>query len=162
MPVKNGQIIWEHVKRIDVGGKLLTNHLKHLISFRQWNMADETYVVNEVKEACCYVSLDWKRDVEICKYVLCFQFGVILTGRENPKKNPIVQEYVLPDHSGSTSTTGYIRSGPNAEQREGQPSKKTSIEDEEQVLWMGNERFMGPELLFNPSDIGKSLVRNGD
>ena len=48
---------------------MLTNHLKHLISFRQWNMADETHVVNEVKEACCYVSMDWKRDVEICKYV---------------------------------------------------------------------------------------------
>ena len=67
LPLKNGQIIWEHVKRIDVGGKLLTNHLKHLISFRQWNMADETHVVNEVKEACCFVSMDWKRDVEICK-----------------------------------------------------------------------------------------------
>ena len=30
-------------------------------------MADETHVVNEVKEACCFVSMDWKRDVEICK-----------------------------------------------------------------------------------------------
>lgn len=26
--------------------------------------------------------------------------------------------------------------------------------EEEQVLFMGNERFVGPELLFNPSDIG--------
>jgi actin-related protein 6 len=69
LPVKNGQIIWEHVRRIDIGGKLLTNHLKHLISFRQWNMADETHVVNAVKEACCYVSMDWKRDTEICKWV---------------------------------------------------------------------------------------------
>jgi actin-related protein 6 len=69
LPVKNGQIIWEHVRRIDVGGKLLTNHLKHLISFRQWNMADETHVVNAVKEACCYVSMDWKKDTEICKWV---------------------------------------------------------------------------------------------
>jgi actin-related protein 6 len=32
-------------------------------------MADETYVVNAVKEACCYVSTDWKRDIEICKWV---------------------------------------------------------------------------------------------
>lgn len=53
--------------RIDVGGKLLTNHLKHLISFRQWNMADETYVVNAVREACNYVSMDWKGDLEACK-----------------------------------------------------------------------------------------------
>ena len=26
--------------------------------------------------------------------------------------------------------------------------------DEEQILYMGNERFIGSELLFNPSDIG--------
>jgi hypothetical protein len=82
-----------------------------------------------------------------------------LTTRENPKKNPIVQEYVLPDHSGATSITGYIRSGPNAEPREGQ-TKKGNVDDEDQVLWMGNERFMGPELLFNPSDIGKSILKS--
>jgi len=86
--------------------------------------------------------------------------GISLTSRENPKKNPIVQEYVLPDHSGSTSTSGYIRSGPNAESRDGQ-TKKGNVDDEEQVLWMGNERFMGPELLFNPSDIGMSISKAG-
>lgn len=58
-----------HTYRIDVGGKLLTNHLKHLISFRQWNMSDETAVVNAVREACSYVSMDWKRDLELCKWV---------------------------------------------------------------------------------------------
>jgi actin-related protein 6 len=61
-----------------------------------------------------------------------------------------VQEYVLPDFSpNSTSRTGYIRSGPNA----ARPEYEAQAE-EEQVLWMGNERFAGPELLFNPSDIG--------
>lgn len=47
----------------------MTNHLKHLISFRQWNMSDETAVVNAVREACSYVSMDWKRDLELCKWV---------------------------------------------------------------------------------------------
>nr|XP_019008456.1 actin-like protein ARP6 [Kwoniella pini CBS 10737]OCF47237.1 actin-like protein ARP6 [Kwoniella pini CBS 10737] len=128
IPLRDGQIIWEHVKRIDVGGKLLTNHLKHLISFRQWNMIDQTHVVNDVREACGYVSMDWRRDLEICK--------------QNPKKNPIVQEYVLPDFS-SRSTS-----------HQGNGHKKPIVEDEEQILVMGNERFAGPELLFNPSDIG--------
>lgn len=67
VPIRNGEVIWEHVKRIDVGGKLLTNHLKHLISFRQWNMLDQTYVVNAVREACGYVSMDWKGDLDKCK-----------------------------------------------------------------------------------------------
>lgn len=58
------------IDRIDIGGKLLTNHLKHLISFRQWNMADETHVVNDVREACSYVSMDCKADLKACKWVI--------------------------------------------------------------------------------------------
>jgi actin-related protein 6 len=82
--------------------------------------------------------------------------------RRNPRKNGIVQEYVLPDFSPkSTSRTGYIRSGPNAAPPDPvseaeQPKKKAVVEgEEEQVLFMGNERFLGSELLFNPSDAGE-------
>ena len=39
-----------HQASIDVGGKLLTNHLKELVSYRQWNMMDETSIVNDVEE----------------------------------------------------------------------------------------------------------------
>ena len=56
-------------RRIDIGGKLLTNHLKELVSYRQWNMMDETYIINDVKEACCYVSTDFAKDMETCRYV---------------------------------------------------------------------------------------------
>lgn len=92
--------------------------------------------------------------------------------RRNPRKNSIVQEYVLPDFSSSSkSQTGYIRSGPNAqvpdsveedeEEKNGageasskpKPRKKAGEEDE-QVLYMGNERFASSELLYHPSDIG--------
>jgi actin-related protein len=52
--------------RVDVGGKLLTNHLKELVSYRQWNMMEETFIVNDVKEKCCFVSPDLKRDLETC------------------------------------------------------------------------------------------------
>ncbi|KAI0344472.1 actin-related protein Arp6 [Trametopsis cervina] len=126
VPIMNGAIVWRAVKRIDVGGKLLTNQLKELVSYRQWNMMDETYVMNDVKESCCYVSTDFRRDLEIC--------------RENPKKNPIVREYILPDFS--TNRQGRIRSAdepPN---------------DSHQILFMNNERFTVPELLFRPDDIG--------
>jgi hypothetical protein len=54
--------------RIDVGGKLLTNHLKELVSFRQWNMMEETYIVNDVKEQCCYVSRQFAADLETCRF----------------------------------------------------------------------------------------------
>jgi hypothetical protein len=56
--------------RIDVGGKLLTNHLKELVSFRQWNMMEETHVMNEVKEKCCFVSTQFAADLEACRFAL--------------------------------------------------------------------------------------------
>ena len=54
---------------VDVGGKLLTNHLKELVSFRQWNMMDQTAVMNHVKETCCFVSLDFGKDLERARSV---------------------------------------------------------------------------------------------
>jgi actin-related protein 6 len=53
--------------RLDVGGKLLTNKLKELVSYRQWNMMDETYIMNHAKETCCYVSTRFFEDLETCR-----------------------------------------------------------------------------------------------
>ena len=91
VPMIDGRVIWSAVKRwanlcsegylikghlllaiyfisrLDVGGKLLTNQLKELISYRQWNMMDETYIMNDVKESCCFVSSNYKDDLETCR-----------------------------------------------------------------------------------------------
>ena len=67
------------VRRLDVGGKLLTNHLKEVTSYRQLHVLDETYVMNGCKEDCCYVAKDF--DVEVAK----------------AKRNEIARDYVLPD-----------------------------------------------------------------
>lgn len=37
------------IRRINVGGKLLTNYLKELVSYRQWNMMDEFILMNQVR-----------------------------------------------------------------------------------------------------------------
>ncbi|KIM40974.1 hypothetical protein M413DRAFT_72674 [Hebeloma cylindrosporum] len=126
VPMIDGKIVWNAVKRLDVGGKLLTNQLKELISFRQWNMMDETYIMNDVKESCCFVSTNYMQDTETC--------------RVDPKHNPIVQEYMLPDLS--TNRKGRIRHPDDI------------IAESDQILVMNNERFTVPELLFRPDDIG--------
>ncbi|KAJ4481897.1 actin-like protein ARP6 [Lentinula aciculospora] len=125
VPIIKNNIVWSAVKRLDVGGKLLTNHLKELISFRQWNMMEETYIMNHVKESCCYVSTDFKKDMETMQFDL---------------DNPIVQKYVLPDMSSRTKGR-LLKPG-------------DSILDSEQVLVMKNERFSVPEIIFRPDDIG--------
>ena len=36
------------VKRVNIGGKLLTNYLKEVVSYRQWNMMDEFLLMDQV------------------------------------------------------------------------------------------------------------------
>ena len=42
------------IRRINIGGKHLTNLLKEIISYRHWNMMDEFTIVNQVKESLCF------------------------------------------------------------------------------------------------------------
>ncbi|XP_058961262.1 actin-related protein 6-like [Pocillopora verrucosa] len=130
VPVFNGKILKKGIKRINVGGKLLTNHLKEILSYRQLHVLDETYVINQVKEDTCYVSDDFYRDMSIAR----------LKGA----KNTVVRDYVLPDYT--HLKRGYVKSA--TEMWLG--TKK----ENEQILRMNNERFAVPELLFHPSDIG--------
>lgn len=61
--------------------------------------------------------------------------------RQDPKGNPIVQEYILPDFS--TNRQGRIRRSDDI------------IAETDQILLMNNERFSVPEILFRPDDIGQ-------
>jgi len=129
VPICNGKILKKGVRRLDVGGKLLTNHLKEIISYRQLHVLDETYVMNQVKEDCCYVSTDFVSDLE--------------TASKKKKHNTIVRDYILPDYT--NVKRGFIR--PLDEMW-------TKYEGAEQLLRVNIERFSVPELLFHPSDIG--------
>lgn len=55
------------VKRIDLGGKALTNYLKELVSFRAVNVMEETFIIDDVKEKLCFVSLNVPRDLQIAR-----------------------------------------------------------------------------------------------
>ena len=131
VPYYRGKIISKGVLRIDVGGKLLTNHLKEIVSYRQLHVLDETYVMNQVKEDVCYVSQDFYGDME--------------TVRRKGQANTVLREYVLPNFS--TRRRGFIREQISKPSSHGQAS-------EEQSLRLASERISVPELLFHPSDLG--------
>lgn len=128
VPFYRGKALLESALRIDVGGKLLSNHLKEIVSYRQLNVMDETYVMNQVKEETCFVSQDL--------------YGDMALAREKGEANTIALDYVLPDFT--AVKTGYIRPKGKTE--------KTGVADE-QILRLANERFSIPEILFNPSDV---------
>ncbi|KAK0202130.1 actin family [Desarmillaria ectypa] len=79
VPILQGAPLTPALKRLDIGGKLLTNHLKELLSFRQWNIMDQTHLTNHIKETCCYVSPSFSADLDIARSL----------------PNPIMREYAL-------------------------------------------------------------------
>ncbi|CAN8064393.1 unnamed protein product [Agarophyton chilense] len=126
VPIVKGQELAHCAKRLKVGGKLLTNYLREMITYRSWNMTDETAVVNAVKERLCYISMAYISDLAVCR-----------------KGKGITKEYVLPDLTRTMfDPVGHVL-------QEGEETDGT-----EQMLKMNNERIAIPEILFTPSDIG--------
>jgi len=129
VPITDGEIIHSAVKRLNVGGKMLTNHLKEIISYRQVMVMDETYVINQVKEDVCYVSSDFNSDMK----------ATLNRG----KANYVIRDYVLPDYM--EVKRGFVRA----------PEETTGkAQAGEQIIRMNNERVTVPEILFHPSDVG--------
>ena len=85
VPTQNaGEAITTAIRRLDLGGKVLTNLLKEFVTYRQWNMMDEYHIVNDVKEQLCFVS---------------DQFELEMTKARNIRKGMrwFDREYLLPD-----------------------------------------------------------------
>jgi actin-related protein 6 len=75
-----------------VGGKFLTNYLKEVISYRQYNMMDETHLINNVKESCCFVSQDFSADLEKIKFKKGGELKYVLPDYSNSKEGYVLKE----------------------------------------------------------------------
>lgn len=146
LPLYNGKLLQSAMRRLTVGGKLLTNYIKELSSLRHYNMMEETYLLNEIKEAVSYVTLSpqqYSKDLERT-----------WKGRLGDKRqldNSVVVDYVLPDYEKAIHGHARPHDPAKSRMRRGMQPVQGPRED---LLPLGNERFAVPELLFNPSDIG--------
>lgn len=146
-PVYRGLPIQRAIRRLDIGGKHLTNYLKEIVSMRQYNMVDETYIMNEVKETVCFVTNDFTADME--------KTWKANIKRQGASDKSVVVDFVLPDPNANRK--GFMRPHDpllEAKKKKGAASGLSSDILSEDVLVLGNERFAVPELLFRPSDIG--------
>ncbi|OJD32443.1 actin family protein [Diplodia corticola] len=178
-PLHHGRPFHSAIRRLTVGGKFLTNHLKELISLRAYNFMDETHLVNEIKEDVCYISADFARDLERTWKGGALSSTTTHKNKTSAATDPsIVVDYVLPDYS--ERTRGFARphdpsatakakrlgtlahaTGGGGGSGGGTPTTTTAATPDmaasktpEDLLPLGNERFAVPELLFHPSDIG--------
>ena len=148
LPVFQRRVVGQAVKRLDAGGKVLTNYLKELVSYRSVNVSDMFHVVDACKEEVCRVC----KEGAVSALQACAQKG---GGSQ-------VVQYVLPD--GVDRKVGRVKaqdsedSHVNAVAKEGeQPSPaemKRRRQEEEATIELRSEPFMVPEVLFRPMDIG--------
>ncbi|TQV99033.1 hypothetical protein V2A60_007276 [Cordyceps javanica] len=144
-PVFQGRPLHSAVRRLDVGGKLLTNYMARQISLRHFDVRNDPHIVNEMKELACFVSLDFKRDLE--------KSWKGTRGQKRPTYESgggLAKDYILPDFH--TRLKGSVRDYDPANHTKAQ--KLAAVQADEDVLTLRNERFTIPEILFNPSDIG--------
>ncbi|CAD5211274.1 unnamed protein product [Bursaphelenchus okinawaensis] len=126
LPYYDGGLISNSIVRLDIGGKALTNQLKEWISYRQLEVRDETYIMNQCKEDLCFVSTDFNKDMKVAE--LRYSEG-----------NTVMRDYLLPDFVNFDKGEAAL------------PSREPT---DRQKIVVNTERFTVPELLFNPSDVG--------
>ncbi len=164
-----------------MGGKHLTSALKEVVSVRYFDLHQDTKIVNDIKEDVCFVSSDFKTDMEktwkgniskrrklemkIPPPRLAQDSGTEAMDVDEDPDSPLstsepdgnlLIDYVLPD--GFRVNRGFSRphdplTWKRKEQQTGDPSF-ISAADDEISMTLGSERFSIPEILFTPSDIG--------
>lgn len=133
LPTILGEVYWPAVQQLSVGGRMLTNYLRETVSFQQFNMMEETYLINSIKEATCFLSSNFEADLEKC---MSYKKA---GNRAKRHGNPFLISYALPETPGEI---GHLV----------QPG--SSDKGFAQTLQLSNERFTIPELLFAPHHVG--------
>jgi actin-related protein 6 len=85
VPILNNRPVYNAIKRIDVGGKLLTNYLKDALgNLTDLDLRKDFYLVNLIKEELCFVSKNFTSDMKISG----------LKGESNINK----RDFILPEY----------------------------------------------------------------
>lgn len=177
VPIVHNAVQWDAVRRLDIGGRVLTHILKTMFSYRQWNMMDETYLTDKMKAATCFVAACEKTDEPAIPMAdrppHTWSFAQLVDLFHTHKDNDVVQQYVLPDYATPDDVAdpatkyGYIVSGPPAPTVSVLPDEalddfiaspwtkpSSKLRDEHQVLRLGQERYQLFEYLFAPDRLG--------
>jgi len=85
------------IRRMPLGGRHLVQLWKYYVSYRQWSLMDQEFLLQAVKEKLGFVSLNFDDDLKLARRV---PLG----------KRPCDREFVLPDYS--TTYEGFVRVPP--------------------------------------------------
>ncbi len=148
-PVCGGRPLEGALRRLDLGGKALTNLLKELISYGQVNVMDDTYVVDLLKRELCFVSQDPAADLELLSALR--RAPTLPAGLRMPPAQRLevharfFRRYVLPDFV--SVHRGFLLDPATTQEDEVARYARHTVE-------LSVERFLVPEALFDPSVLG--------
>ena len=162
-PLFKGRPLHRAIRRLDFGGKQLTNLLKEVISIRQFDLRQDTKFVNDIKEDICFVSDDFRRDLERTwkgnksrQKTMAKDPGEATEIDQVPpiENEDLRLDYILPD--GIHLLRGFSRPhGTSLEALKKRKQASLSIDSDAEVsMTLSNERFSVPEILFSPGDVG--------
>ena len=184
-PILQGFPVNFAAKRMDVGGRALTNYLKELVSFRQYNMDEEALLLDRVKARYCYVSPDFASELRSSKragprtpmrrvFPISQVAGWESSSDEEEEGAVVVDDAEQSGHHSDAEEeeeedkpvevdlihARTERKSPQKKAAASSPSAKRNRNDRDartpQLMTMTTERICVPELLFHPSDIGIS------
>ncbi|KAK7200159.1 actin-like protein [Novymonas esmeraldas] len=144
------------IVRLDVGGKVLTNRLKECLSFSQVNVMEDTWLLNHVKERCCLVAPHPRRS--LAHYAALWEGR----GREEVEEDLAPAALDLSTSTPDVPLRYYLPTIPallplgvlEAELPSRVPATSGVDAAALQHLLLCQERFLIPELLFTPADVG--------
>lgn len=135
VPVYDQRAINYAARRVDVGGKAMTNHLKELLSLRHFDMMEETHLVNQIRESVCYVDAAFD--------------ATMRAAARGTLAPPLHCRYLLPNYV--DRQVGLLLA---ADRPLHVREPHALVDDKDQVITLANERIAVPELLLRPSDVG--------
>ncbi|KAI3446735.1 hypothetical protein Pfo_003400 [Paulownia fortunei] len=132
-----------------------------LVSYRSVNVMDESFIMDDVKEKLCFVSLDVQRDLKIarrpgndnifrCTYVL--PDGI--THMKGFVKDPNEANRYLALDDGALSSPAGEKHYVEPQDVNVKPQDRRSIDLTKTEFTLTNERFLVPEMIFRPADLG--------
>jgi len=142
VPTHRGEALVKAIRRLDIGGKVLTNLLKEAVTYRQWNMMDEYHIVNDAKEQLCFVIEQFDKEM---KKARATRKGLRWFDRE----------YLLPDFV--NTFRGSVRL-PEPLQRKKEMEDMERMEKETERL---NDEKERKELLDEARDLSNMQVEEG-
>ncbi|PFH33469.1 actin-like protein ALP 5 [Besnoitia besnoiti] len=168
VPYMDLQPVERAALRSSVGGSLLTTVLKNLCGFRSLNLERNELLVQRMKEACCFVSQDFDKQLSRAQ-----SEAQAAGGPTCVESAHLFKEFFLPEY-GSGATRASILSffnspatPPNAPSA-GAPHAREPVaaslpaadaalnSEERQSVRLCTERISVPEVLFHPQDVGSA------